>query len=147
MGLTLAKCQACGAELNMETDNDHLYCPYCGSRIIKQSEKIVVETVTRTVEEHVNRIENTKDFVKLKRIEALDKYFNPSQEVYERREKEAAEKRSREKIKGSNDDLAMGAVFIGMGIFAIIGGVPTFLGGMFVAVGIAALIHSFVSRK
>lgn len=51
MGLTLAKCPACGAELNLETDKDYFYCPHCGSKVLRQEERIVVEHVIRTVDE------------------------------------------------------------------------------------------------
>ena len=51
MGLTLAKCPACGAELNLETDSDYFYCPHCGSKVLQQENKIVIEHVNRTVDE------------------------------------------------------------------------------------------------
>ena len=51
MGLTLAKCPACGAELNLEVDKDYFYCPHCGSKVLKQDERIVIEHVIRTVNE------------------------------------------------------------------------------------------------
>lgn len=51
MGLTLAKCPACGAELNLETDRDYFYCPHCGSKVLKHDERILVEHVIRKVDE------------------------------------------------------------------------------------------------
>ena len=51
MGLTLAKCPACGAELNLETDGDYFYCPHCGSKVVKIDDRIVIEHVSRTVDE------------------------------------------------------------------------------------------------
>lgn len=51
MGLTLAKCPACGAELNLETDKDYFYCPHCGSKVLKHDEKIIIEHVIRTIDE------------------------------------------------------------------------------------------------
>ena len=51
MGLTLAKCPACGADLNLETDRDFFYCPHCGSKVLKDADRIVIEHVTRTIDE------------------------------------------------------------------------------------------------
>ena len=51
MGLTLAKCPACGANLNLETDTDYFYCPHCGSKVLQQEDRIVIEHVIRTVDE------------------------------------------------------------------------------------------------
>lgn len=51
MGLTIAKCPACGAELNLEVDKDYFYCPHCGSKVLKQDERIVIEHVIHTVDE------------------------------------------------------------------------------------------------
>lgn len=51
MGLTLAKCPACGADLNLETDRDYFYCPHCGSKVLQQEDRIVIEHVSRTVDE------------------------------------------------------------------------------------------------
>lgn len=51
MGLTLAKCPACGADLNLEIDRDFFYCPSCGSKVLKQDQKIVVEHINRTIDE------------------------------------------------------------------------------------------------
>ena len=73
MSLTLAKCPACWADLNKETDNDFFCCPYYGSKIAKQANKVVVKTAIRHVEEHINRIENGEDAVKLKKLEIQEK--------------------------------------------------------------------------
>lgn len=51
MSLTLAKCPACGAELNLETDKDYFYCPHCGSKVLQQDNRIIIEQVIRTVDE------------------------------------------------------------------------------------------------
>ena len=51
MGLTLAKCPACGAELNLETDGDYFYCPHCGSKVMQVDDRIVIEHVNRTINE------------------------------------------------------------------------------------------------
>ena len=51
MGLMLAKCPACGADLNLETDGDYFYCPHCGSKVMKIDDRIVIEHVSRTVDE------------------------------------------------------------------------------------------------
>lgn len=51
MGLTLARCPACGSDLNLETDRDYFYCPHCGSKVLKHDEKIVIEHVVRTIDE------------------------------------------------------------------------------------------------
>ena len=51
MGLTLAKCPACGAELNLETDRDYFYCPHCGSKVMQVDDRIVIEHVNRTINE------------------------------------------------------------------------------------------------
>ena len=59
MGLTLAKCPACGAELNLETDKDYFYCPHCGSKVLRNEEQIVVEHVVRTVDEAKVKREET----------------------------------------------------------------------------------------
>ena len=58
MGLTLAKCPACGAELNLEIDRDSFYCPHCGSKVVSTGERIVIEHVSRTINEaDVQKIE------------------------------------------------------------------------------------------
>lgn len=59
MGLTLAKCPACGAELNLETDKDYFYCPHCGSKVLRNEERMVVEHVIRTVDEAKVKREET----------------------------------------------------------------------------------------
>ena len=51
MALTLEKCPACGADLNLETDRDYFYCPYCGSKVANRDQRIIVEHVLRTVDE------------------------------------------------------------------------------------------------
>lgn len=51
MGLTVARCPACGASLDLETDRDYFFCPHCGSKVIQQDEKIVIEHVIRKVDE------------------------------------------------------------------------------------------------
>lgn len=68
MGLTLAKCPACGAELNLETDRDYFYCPNCGSKVLKHDERIVIEHVVRTINEaEVEREKNDAERLKLLR--------------------------------------------------------------------------------
>lgn len=58
MGLTVAKCPACGVNLDLETDNDYFFCPHCGSKVLQQDNRIVIEHVSRTVDEaEVRRIE------------------------------------------------------------------------------------------
>ena len=58
MGLTVAKCPACGADLNLEIDRDYFYCPYCGSKVANHDQRIVVEHVSRTIDEaEIKRIE------------------------------------------------------------------------------------------
>lgn len=58
MGLTLAKCPACGANLNLETDTDYFYCPHCGSKVLQQEDRIVIEHVNRTIDEaEVRKVE------------------------------------------------------------------------------------------
>lgn len=58
MGLTLAKCPACGADLNLETDMDYFYCPHCGSKVLQMEDRIVIEHVNRNVDEaEVKRVE------------------------------------------------------------------------------------------
>lgn len=146
MALMLAKCPACGADLNIETQSDHLFCPYCGSKVVKQSDKIVIETVTRHIEEHVTRTENSKDAVKLKRIEVFDKLFNPSQEVLDRRKKEAEEKRERNRKEGAKGDFALGIFFLGFGVVVCARG-PAGIGGMFICIGIACIVHGFINQK
>lgn len=75
MGLTLARCPACGAELNLETDRDYFYCPHCGSKVLQVDDRIVIEHVNRTVDEaEVKRVElerekHASDEKRLERIE------------------------------------------------------------------------------
>lgn len=33
MEVTAERCPACGKELNLKTDSDYFYCPYCGNKI------------------------------------------------------------------------------------------------------------------
>jgi len=66
MGLTLAKCPACGADLNLETDRDFFYCPHCGSKVAKYDDKIVIEHVNRSIDEaEVRRIELEREMYNL----------------------------------------------------------------------------------
>lgn len=51
MGLTVARCPSCGANLDLETDRDYFYCPHCGTKVIRQDNKIVIEHVERIVDE------------------------------------------------------------------------------------------------
>ena len=75
MGLTVAKCPACGANLNLETDKDYFYCPHCGSKVLQEDNRIVIEHVIRTVDEAKVKKEELKQAkvaakVEEKRIEA-----------------------------------------------------------------------------
>lgn len=51
MGLTVARCPSCGANLDLKTDKDYFYCPHCGSKVLQQNDRIVIEHVIRTVDE------------------------------------------------------------------------------------------------
>ena len=75
MGLTLAKCPACGAELNLETDGDYFYCPHCGSKVMQVDDRIAIE--------HVNRTINEAD-VRKQEFER-EKYFHEEQKQAEER--------------------------------------------------------------
>ena len=75
MGLTLARCPACGAELNLETDGDYFYCPHCGSKVMRVDDRIVIE--------HVNRTINEAD-VRKQEFER-EKYFHEEQKQAEER--------------------------------------------------------------
>lgn len=58
MGLTVARCPACGADLNLETDKDYFFCPHCGSKVMNRDQRIVVEHVNRTIDEtEIKRLE------------------------------------------------------------------------------------------
>ena len=74
MGLTLAKCPSCGAELNLETDRDYFYCPHCGSKVLQQNERIVIEHVNRTVDEaQMRKIELEERIRQDKKQEELER--------------------------------------------------------------------------
>ena len=75
MGLTLAKCPACGAELNLETDRDYFYCPHCGSKVMQVDDRIVIEHVNRTINEAEVR---KQEFER-------EKYFHEEQKQAEER--------------------------------------------------------------
>lgn len=93
MGLTLAKCPACGADLNLEINRDYFFCPHCGSKVLQKDERIIIEHVSRTIDE-----------VKLRKLELEEK---------KRLEKEAEEKRN---------SFRLGIFFLLLGIGLIVGG-------------------------
>ena len=75
MGFRLAKCPACGAELNLETDGDYFYCPHCGSKVMQVDDRIVIEHVNRTINEAEVR---KQEFER-------EKYFHEEQKQAEER--------------------------------------------------------------
>lgn len=58
MAFKIAKCPACGADLNIETDKDYLFCQFCGAKLIKDDQKITIEHIERKIDEA--EIERTK---------------------------------------------------------------------------------------
>ena len=117
MGLTLARCPACGANLNLEIDRDFFYCPHCGSKVLQQEDRIVIEHVNRTIDEAELRWA----------------------EIEER-------KRIDEKEKAAQNDVSLmrfGKTLVIMGaagfLFSFFGGDPLFLSMRIFSVPIAAL--------
>lgn len=51
MAFKLARCPSCGGDLNITTDKDFLFCPFCGAKIIRDDTRIVIEHINRTVDE------------------------------------------------------------------------------------------------
>lgn len=72
MGLTVARCPACGANLNLEINRDFFYCPHCGSKVVQVDDRIVIEHVNRTIDEaevRKNEFEREKYFLEEKKKE------------------------------------------------------------------------------
>ena len=55
MGWRLAKCPSCGGSLNVETDRNVIFCQYCGAKLQKTDDRIVIEHVERKIDETENR--------------------------------------------------------------------------------------------
>ena len=51
MGLKIAKCPSCGGDLNIETDRDFLFCQFCGAKLMRDDQRIVIEHVERKIDE------------------------------------------------------------------------------------------------
>lgn len=51
MGFKIMKCPACGGDLNIETDRDFLFCQFCGAKLMKDDQKIVIEHIERKIDE------------------------------------------------------------------------------------------------
>ena len=70
MGWRLAKCPSCGGSLNVETDRNVIFCQYCGAKLQKTDDRIVIEHVERKIDETEN-----------KRIELEDKKFSTGEKT------------------------------------------------------------------
>ncbi len=127
MGLTVAKCPACGADLNLETDRDYFYCPHCGSKVIQVDDRIVIEHVNRTVDE-----------AEVKKVEfEREKYV-----VDEQRRKEEFQKSD----KRSKKTMIIGAVIAVIGlILKQFPGDISMTGMAVVIVGLGALMVGFMN--
>jgi uncharacterized membrane protein YvbJ len=51
MGFKIMKCPACGADLNVETDRDYLFCQFCGAKLMRDDQRIVIEHIERKIDE------------------------------------------------------------------------------------------------
>ena len=51
MGFSILKCPACGGNLNVETDKDFIFCQFCGAKLMKADNKIVIEHIERKIDE------------------------------------------------------------------------------------------------
>ena len=51
MGWKLMKCPACGSDLNLETDRDYAFCQYCGAKLLREENRIVIEHIDRKIDE------------------------------------------------------------------------------------------------
>lgn len=51
MGFKIMKCPACGADLNIETDRDYLFCQFCGAKLMRDDQRIVIEHIERKIDE------------------------------------------------------------------------------------------------
>lgn len=51
MGFKIMKCPACGGDLNIETDRDFLFCQFCGAKLMKDDQRIVIEHIERRIDE------------------------------------------------------------------------------------------------
>ena len=51
VGFRIMKCPACGGDLNIETDRDFLFCQFCGAKLMKDDQKIVIEHIERKIDE------------------------------------------------------------------------------------------------
>lgn len=60
MSFSLARCPACGGELNIVFERDYFFCPYCGAKVVKNEQKIVVEEVHRYIDEAAVRKEENQ---------------------------------------------------------------------------------------
>lgn len=132
MGLTLAKCPACGADLNLEIDRDFFYCPHCGSKVLKVDDRIVIEHVNRTIDE-----------AEIRKIEF-------------EREKHTLDEERIEKNRRENLPKAKKMMLLGLVIFAIgqiidsanssnmLGAGIWFIGGFLVIFGGATFLDAYI---
>lgn len=67
MSWKVAKCPSCGGDLNVETDQSYIFCTHCGTKLIREDDRIIVEHVDRKIDETEN-----------KRIEFEEKKFEAS---------------------------------------------------------------------
>jgi len=51
MGFRIMKCPACGGDLNIETDRDYLFCQFCGAKLMRDDQRIVIEHIERKIDE------------------------------------------------------------------------------------------------
>lgn len=51
MGFKIMKCPACGGDLNIETNRDFLFCQFCGAKLMKDDQRIVIEHIERKIDE------------------------------------------------------------------------------------------------
>ena len=68
-GWRILKCPACGGNLNLETDRDVIFCQYCGAKLQKTDDRIVIEHIDR----HVDETENKRIDLEEKKFESRKK--------------------------------------------------------------------------
>lgn len=51
MSWQIVKCPSCGGDLNVETDSNYIFCQYCGAKLLREDNRIIIEHIDRKIDE------------------------------------------------------------------------------------------------
>ena len=62
MSWRLLKCPACGGNMDVTTDREIIFCQFCGAKLVKDEDRVVIEHVERKIDEaRIRAIEFEKE--------------------------------------------------------------------------------------